>query len=258
MNVPPDDPFIPDVTYRGDYRDFGEAAQGTTGYSAQSILEKTRAALLKVHRGEAAYERDSVTFDHLDLPYPLLALLYRAAAASSGRLSILDFGGSLGSTYYQCRQFLADLPGLEWSIVEQPAHVACGQRDFSDGVLQFYPDIATCERERRPNVLLLSSVLPYLPEPWSFLHAMMSHPGFEWIIVDRTAFLPGARDRLTVETVSPRIYAASYPAWFLSREKFLAAWPAAWRQVCEFDALDRQLLDGVEIIFKGFAYHRSR
>lgn len=249
--------FQPDVAYTGDYPSFAEAKAASTGYDAPAILERTRAASLKVLRGEAAYERDSVTFDRLELPFPLLAVLGRVAAEDRGRLSVLDFGGSLGSTYFQCRQFLRSMPELEWSIVEQPAHVACGQRDFANDTLRFYASIEDCLHARRPNVLLLSGVLPYLPEPWAFLRETATKD-FDWIILDRTACIPAERDRLTVETVSPRIYPASYPAWFFSLPRLRKNLPPHWSIEVEFDALDRQLLDGVEITFKGFALRRAR
>jgi putative methyltransferase (TIGR04325 family) len=247
---------LPDVIYRGDYASFAEARACSSGYEEAVILERTRVALHKVLRGEAAYERDSVTFDTMDLPGPLLGLLLRIAAEHQGNLSVLDFGGSLGSTYYHCRSALAHLPRLEWSIVELPAHVACGQREFSNEQLRFYPTIAACLLERRPSVLLLSGVLQCLPEPWAFLREAATH-GFDWIIMDRTPFIEAERDRMTVETVSPRIYPASYPAWFFSRPRRAENLPKGWAIVEEFDAIDRQLLDGVEITFKGLALRRS-
>jgi putative methyltransferase (TIGR04325 family) len=246
----------PDVAYVGDFPDFGAAKACSTGYGQDVILERTRLALHKVLRGEAAYERDAATFDKVELPWPLLALLTRAAAENAGSLAVLDFGGSLGSTYYLCHSFLSRLPRLEWSIVEQPAHVACGRREFANATLKFYPTIGDCLKERRPKVLLLSGVLQYLPEPWAFLREAATH-GFDWIILDRTAFIPADRDRLTVEVVSPRLYPASYPAWFFSRPRFEERVPAGWEIVAEFDALDRQLLDGVELTFKGFALRRA-
>lgn len=247
---------MPDVIYRGDYASFDEARACSSGYEEAVILERTRVALHKVLRGEAAYERDSVTFDTMDLPGPLLGLLLRIAAEHQGNLSVLDFGGSLGSTYYHCRSALAHLPRLEWSIVELPAHVACGQREFSNEQLKFYSTIPACLLERRPSVLLLSGVLQCLPEPWTFLREAATH-GFDWIIMDRTPFIDAERDRMTVETVSPRIYPASYPAWFFSRPRRAENLPKGWAIVEEFDAIDRQLLDGVEITFKGLALRRN-
>lgn len=256
MSSNPPPPFVPDVAYTGDYASFAEARAGSTGYDDAVILERTRAALHKVLRGEAAFERDAMTFDKLELPQALLDILGRAAAERSGRLSVLDFGGALGSTYYQCRSALQHLPALEWSIVELPAKVACGQREFSNSHLKFYATIAECLQDRQPGVLLLSGVLPYLPEPWEFLHTA-ARQGFDWIVLDRMPLIDGPRDRLTIETVAPRLYPASYPSWFFSRARMAEHLPAGYNLVSQFDAVDRQLLDGVELTYQGLALRRT-
>jgi putative methyltransferase (TIGR04325 family) len=253
--VPPE--FVPDVVYSGDYASFAEARACSTGYEEAVILERTRLALQKVVRGEAAYERDAMTFDTLELPLPLLEILYRAAAEQGGRLSVLDFGGALGSTYYLCRSALTHLARVEWSIVELPANVACGQREFSNEQLKFYPTIADCLQARSPTVLLLSGVLQCLPEPWAFLRETATH-GFDWIVLDRTPVIDAPRDRLTVEKVSPRLYPASYPSWFFSRARLAENLPPGYTLVKQFDAVDRQLLDGVELTFQGLALQRIR
>ncbi|MCF7687227.1 MAG: methyltransferase, TIGR04325 family [Cephaloticoccus sp.] len=256
MSVYPPTPQDVDVAYSGDYASFAEAKAISTGYEEAAILERTRVALHKVLRGEAVFERDSVTFDKMEKPENLIALLTRAAEENSGRLSVLDFGGSLGSTFFHCRDFLTNLLAMEWSIVEQPAHVACGQSEFTNEQLKFYPSIEHCLAERHPTVLLLSGVLQCLPDPWGFLREAASH-SFDWIILDRTPLIDAPRDRLTIETVSPRIYPASYPAWFFSRPRLRENLPVGWEIKDEFDAVDRQLLDGVELTFKGMALQRS-
>src|SRR5690348_15098988 len=76
----------------GDYASWEEAERSSTGYAAQQILAKTRAAALKVKNGEAAFERDSVTFAVMEYCFPLLAGLLRAANANEGCLNVLDFG----------------------------------------------------------------------------------------------------------------------------------------------------------------------
>ena len=253
----PDEVYVPDVIYRGDYDSFADAQACSQGYHESAILEKTRETMHRVLRGEFAYERDSVGVEKLDLNFPLLALLSRSAAQNSGRLSVLDFGGALGSTYCQCRKFLSGLPHLEWSIVEQPAHVACGQQEFSNRTLQFYNTIDDCLAVRQPNVLLLSGVLQCLPAPWAVLQNL-ARDNFQTIILDRTPIIEAERDRLTVETVSPRVYPASYPAWFFSRKSFESHIPPGWAIDVEFDAIDRQLLDGAEIVFKGFGIIRRQ
>ena len=127
------------IRFIGDYRTWAEAEQASTGYSAANILEKTRSAMLKVKSGEAAYARDSVVFDKITYPFPVLAGLLRARAMDGNRLSVIDFGGSLGTTYFQCRDFLSSAGPFRWSVVEQSEHVKCGQTEFADGQLHVLP-----------------------------------------------------------------------------------------------------------------------
>ena len=61
-----------------------------------------------------------------------------------GVLSVLDFGGSLGSTYYQNKKFLDSLDDVSWNIVEQKHFVDAGKEDFEDERLRFSYDIESC------------------------------------------------------------------------------------------------------------------
>ena len=241
------------IRFTGDYKSWEDAEKASTGYSTPEILEKTRAAVLKVKVGEAQFERDSVAFNRAQYEFPLLAGLLRAATAANGRLSVLDFGGSLGSTYFQSRKFLAILNDLHWSVVDQPAQLACGRKDFASGELHFYPAIADCLSEQQPNLLLLSNVMQYLPKPYQFLEEITSLK-IPYIIVERTAFSSTGRDRLTVQHVPASIYNASYPAWFLSEPNVRAILEKKYDLVCEYPAGEGFHLDDEQVVFKGFQY----
>jgi putative methyltransferase (TIGR04325 family) len=245
---------LPDETilFDGDYRSWEDAEHASTGYADKEILSKTRAAMLKVKRGDAAFERDSVTFQVMEHRFPLLAGLLRAAVASEGRLNIVDFGGALGGTYFQCRQFLSVVRELRWSIVEQPAHVACGQAEFSDEHVRFYGSIEDCLRTERPNVLLTSAVVQYLPKPYAVLEDLLRH-GFDHVIIDRVPFLLRNQDRLTVETVPESIYRARYPAWFFSESRFRQTLAdAGYVLVADFAGSDVCSPADESACFKGF------
>ena len=245
------------ITYTGNYALWSDAERESTGYDATVILERTRDALLKVKRGEAVYERDSVLFEKPEYAYPVLTGLLRAALTRGGQLSVLDFGGSLGSTYFQSRPFLHSLHHMEWSVVEQTAHVACGREHFEDGHLLFYETVEECLACRRPTLLLLSSVLPYLSQPYSTLEGLLRH-GIPHLVIDRTAFLTADRDRLTVQTVPDSIYPASYPAWFFGETKFAAAIAAAgYTLVADFPGSDRLAPADEPAYFKGFIYEKK-
>ncbi len=221
----------------GDYPSWAEALDASTGYDSEIILEKTRAALLKVKRGQATYERDSVLFDEIQYTWPLLAGLMWAAAQYGGNLNVLDFGGSLGSTYFQNRRFLERLPAVRWNIVEQPRQVEAGKADFEDEHLKFYGDIEACLAETRPNVIVLSSVLQYLEQPYVLLRRLLASE-CDHLLVDRTPFWEGPADRLCVQHVPSSIYPASYPSWIFSLPRFRSLMNEDWEIVAEFDDPD--------------------
>jgi putative methyltransferase (TIGR04325 family) len=241
------------IRFTGDYKSWEDAQKNSTGYSSPEILEKTRAAVLKVKAGQAEFERDSVAFDRPQHEFPLLAGLLRAAAAANGCLSVLDFGGSLGSTYFQSRKFLSTVKDLHWSVVDQPAQVACGQKEFATSQLHFYPSIADFLAEQQPNVVLLSNAIQYLPRPYAFLEeiAQLKIPCF---IVERIPFSCAGRDRLTVQHVPASIYNASYPAWFLSEPTFRAIVEKKYDLVCEYPAGEGFHFGNCEVVFKNFQY----
>lgn len=246
------------IAFSGNYDSWEAALRDSTGYDAPVIVEKTRAALLKVKNGAAIFERDSVLFDKPEYPFPIIGAMLGQALKSEGRLSVLDFGGSLGSSYFQCRSFFSALKILRWHVVEQAAHVACGRRDFESEELHFHETVGEFLRaDPAPNVLLLSSVLPYLKEPYTQLAKLLSLK-IPTVIVDRTAFLPGDEDRLAVERVPAAIYQASYPFWFLSETKFQQAIAEQYRTVATFTPVDAPLLAQAEGYFKGFVLERAQ
>lgn len=244
--------------FSGDYPSWQDAAAASEGYDADRILEKVRDALLKVKNGEAGYERDSVLFDEVQYSWPLLSSLLWIASCSNNRLHLIDFGGSLGSSYFQNRRFLSHLSDWSWNIVEQANFVECGRQEFQDGVLAFYSTIEECRAARPCNAVLLSSVLPYIEHPHELLDRIVAS-GFEYIIIDRTPILlKDERDRLSVQTVPARIYKASYPARFFARTGLLSHFEDRYEKIAEFDALSGAMRIGLSVAFdKGFLFKKT-
>jgi len=206
--------------WSGDYKSWEEVEEIAEGYNSDVILEKCKTALLKVKNGDAVYERDSVLFDQIQYSWPLLAGLQRAASENNGKLCVLDFGGSLGSSYYQNKDFLNTLSVLQWCVVEQKNFVDCGKKYFQDEELRFYPTVEECIFKYKPNVLILSSVLQYLEKPYEWIEKFVALK-IPYIIIDRTTFVKSERDILTIQNVPEHIYQASYPAWFFNIDRFV-------------------------------------
>lgn len=247
------------ISWKGNYNHWEEAKAVTSGYEAIGILEKVKSTVLRVKSGEVAYERDSVFFDKVQYAWPLLACLLKIATENELSLNIIDFGGSLGSTYFQNRYFLASLRSLHWNVVEQPHFVREGNKTIADSSLHFYEDIEECREHTNANTLLLSGVLSYLETPHEHLRKFI-RLGFAYLLIDRTAFIDGAADRLTVQQVPETIYPASYPAWFFSERSFVSQFAEQYELVVDFDdsfTPAMTLEDGKRVYWKGFFFKRK-
>jgi len=220
----------------GPFKNWEEAKKKSTGYDSDLILNKVKDSLLKVKRGEVAYERDSVLFAKKEYSWPLLSILLFIAGKNNNRLNIVDFGGSLGSTYFQNKDFLIHLPELKWNIVEQPNFVNCGKKYFSSIYLEFYKSIKECLVKNQPSTIVFSSVIEYLEKPYEILQEVLDLD-FPFIVFDRTTFLQQGEDMITLQKVPPQVYNASYPCWFLNKEKLIKFLSIKYDLVTEFEAL---------------------
>ena len=240
------------ISFVGNFRSWEEAKIASTGYSAQVILDRTVQAARKVRDGEAAYERDSVIFARTDYNFPLAWALMRAAARHGG-LHVLDFGGALGSSYFQSRELINSISNLKWIIVEQSAHVEVGSREFANGVLSFHRTIEEACNLYQIDVLLLSGVIQCLQDPFGFLDDVLSRR-IPSVILDRTPFMLDGAKRLTVQHVPKRIYPATYPAWFFSEDELMQRFVKHYDKIATWPALDRHHPEGGRAEYKGFLF----
>ena len=211
----------------GDYKTWRDAnvqlAKKNSGdYSNPAILTQVLKSVQVVRNGNAIFERDGVLFYEPDYNYPLLASLMRAMSWYKNKnmtCNILDYGGSLGSTYFQNRTYLKEMNPFVWHIVEQPNFVRVGQENIPE--IQFHETLeAFQEVGNSCDILLLSGVLQYFDEPYKWLTRMLDRK-FHYIIIDRTFFNFDERDRLGIQSVPPEIYSGTYPAWLLNKVKLI-------------------------------------
>jgi putative methyltransferase (TIGR04325 family) len=245
------------ITFRGTYKTWQEARQHSSGYDADAILDRVRDATRKVRSGSAVCERDSVLFDTPLYPFPLIATLLRAAVEGNGRLTVLDFGGALGSSYYQCRDFLSGVRSLRWCVVEQPKFVACGKQEFQTDVVGFYENVESCVKEETPTVILMSGVLQCLPAPLEILNEI-SRIGAPFIIIDRTPVVLSGQQAISVQHVPPSIVRSSYPVWLFNEERLKAPLRGLYDEIATFATVDGQMGDGkLKVRFIGVIFQRA-
>ncbi len=207
--------------FRGRYASWSEAQAHAGSYDEPAILAKVLRATLEVKAGRAAYERDAVLFHEPAPDDSLLAGLMQVAAENGGRLRVLDFGGSLGTTYWQHRRELGRLPELRWSVVEQSHFVAAGRQHLQDETLRFHLTLDEAEQAAPHDVLLLSGVIQCLPDPHAFLADCVRRRPLA-ILLHNVPLHRGEPDHLRIEHVPPEIYSATYPFWFFNEAGIMA------------------------------------
>jgi len=181
--------------YKGEYSSWDKALTHTTGYDADSILKQVSDATQKVIANEATFERDGISFEIIEYAWPLVAVILMITHKDE-KLNIIDFGGSLGSTYFQHRNiFNTIFNKVKWSIVEQGHYVEYGNKKILDKNLGFYDNLVTCVKKTKSKTLLLSGSLGYI-ENIEVLVSNILKLDFDFIIIDRTVFVEGCDDMI--------------------------------------------------------------
>lgn len=241
--------------WRGNYSSWDEAKKKSLGYDNLQVFEKVKSAALKVKLGEPAYERDSVIFNKVDYSFPLLSSLFLVALKNHDKLNVLDFGGSLGSVYFQNKKFFRTLKEFNWCIIEQKHFVDEGKKNFADEHLHFFYDINTCLMTHNINVALFASSLQYLEQPYVYLKEVVSSK-IEFIIIDRTPVMLSGGDRITVQKVQKKIYNASYPCRIMSEKNLLSFFMGEnYRIIYDYACADRINIKGAA--FKGYFFSNA-
>lgn len=246
------------AVWEGNFNNWSEAELECSGYNQKNILETCSASMEKIIKHEAVYERDGFLFNQKFYSWPLVAALLDCALENDGKLCVLDFGGALGSTYYQNVEFLAHVK-VDWCIVEQENYVTEGKLKFETDDLHFFYSIEECKEKYTPDVILFSSVLQYLKAPYQIINQVKKlNPAR--IIIDRSSFIKADTEYITKQTVPEHIYNAVYPMWFFHENKFLSSFLPEYKVVCDFDSFcdeSTQINKTKEVYWKGFLMKRN-
>ena len=242
--------------WHGNYNSWQEALAKTTGYNADSVLQGVRVAATEVKSGRGAYERDAIVYDHVEIAYPLLATLLWIASLNDNNLSLIDYGGSLGTSYRQNYPFLKHLKSLNWGLIEQEMFAKEGKANFEDEHLKFYYNLDECLKSQlNPQLLMFSSSLQYMEKPFELLQRVKDS-NIEFFMIDRTAFIEGLEDRLTIQSVPPAFYDASYPCWFFSENKMKDFLSDTYEMVYGFQSGQKVVLGLDELDYTGMLWRR--
>jgi putative methyltransferase (TIGR04325 family) len=205
----------------GDYKTWTKAVRLTTGYDKEHILEKVKTIHSAMKNSYLCNSGGEDIRYVRQYAWEVCAILLWIANQNKAHLNVLDFGGSLGTLYYQHNPFFNTLK-MQWSVVEQPHYVKVGKAEFEDEKLKFFFSVEDCLREMRTPIhcAVFGSVLQYLEEPHAILADVFKHK-IRYILITRTGFTLNKPDRITIQKVPKSYYDASYPCRIFEERKFL-------------------------------------
>ena len=168
----------------GNYRTWEEALQATGPYKPEMA---TLIDTVRRYRDREPSYLNQYDPSCRGISYPLLAGLLTASVRCGGRLSVLDFGGSLGQTWFGLEWTLRHLPvPTTWCVVDQPGCVEGALPWFESDQLRFYTSVEAAVSEHELNTVVCSSTLQYLDQPYDVLD-VLARLKLPHIILDRTA-----------------------------------------------------------------------
>jgi len=239
------------------YANWAQAEQASYGFKAENILEKVVDAVRAVRDKKAPYERDSILFDKIQYSWPLLSTLQKIALENNNSLTIVDFGGSLGSTYFQNNAWLKNI-SIKWIIVEQSHFVEIGKKEFQNEVLRFEYSLKEA-LAYKPSTILFSSVLQYIENPIEIINEVIAY-GIDNIIIDRTGICNTEdKDIIFVQTVPEQIYKASYPCWFFNERNLMSHFVPNYSLITDFPSYCDPSFhrDNITFAWKGFFFNKT-
>jgi len=241
--------------WKGNFDSFEQAQQKCTGYDENHILNKIIETTGKVRDGKAVYERDGIIYDEVNINHNLLSVLLLVAGRNDNKLTIVDFGGSLGTSYYQNIKYLEHLKTLNWCIIEQPNYVDQGKKSFENEHIKFFHSMEQCVQAGMvPDLVLISGALQYIKNPYQVLENIQSF-NIPYLMLDLVGYNDNDEDRITIQYVPPVFYGieASYPCTFLSKKKLEMQLGVNYSKEFEFLSEYQKYY----INFKPFKYHGS-
>jgi putative methyltransferase (TIGR04325 family) len=169
--------------------------------ASEHSLAKAR-EMLKVKTGEIADIRDGQVLGKPQYQFEMLSSMLRQALVNNGKLTVLDVGGMLGTSYFQFLRFARNLSELLWCIVELPPNVEAGKEILEDQSLKFFSSIDSCIEAvgHVPDVTLLSGVLQNVPL-WQDMLVEVCELGTAVIVIDRLTTAAIDRRQLCLQTI---------------------------------------------------------
>jgi putative methyltransferase (TIGR04325 family) len=195
--------------YTGPFKTWNEAKKLSHGYHHKEIFNKTKKAAIEILKKNYGYERDSVIF--YDNNYNKY-LVSKINSLKKKTVNILDYGGSLGSIYFQNKKKINKK--IVWSIIDLKKIIQEGKKNFESRDLKFFFSLENYQKKILPDILILSSSLQYLKNYNAILSRLVSlRP--KYIFILKTPFSEKKQNQIFIQKIPKNIYNSSCPFWRL-------------------------------------------
>ena len=133
-------------------------------------------------------------------------------------IKILDYGGSMGSLYFQYRSKIKN--NFIWSIIEQKKYVDEGLKNFKEDKLNFFYNIKDYKNLHNVDIVLISSSLQYIENYQEIILKLIDLKP-TYILFLRTPYSKKKNDEIYIQKPLKHIYKSTYPSWIFSYDNFL-------------------------------------
>ena len=234
------------TTYTGSYQNWKNAIENSKGWNDNKILKKIIKSTNFCLENNGHYERDGEILSDNKYPTKIVEFLNEVTKEDE---QILDYGGSLGSLYYQIRSKI-NLKNLTWIIFEQKSFFEAS-KDIKKNKEIYFIDNFYKLHNFNPSIIIFSSVLQYLENPLKALNEIKINDknldnAVKYIIIDRIILSDADKDQIYVQKNPLKHLNSSYPIRFFSKELFLKSFFPDYR----LNYIDKSYL-GKDFILNG-------
>jgi putative methyltransferase (TIGR04325 family) len=208
--------------FEGPYPSWEAAASRAGGWNEESIAGDLDTAI-KVRDGLIEFEMDGLAREQIIYSTTVISFLLLALSRQKTTINIIDFGGGLGSNYFQNRKLLRQLSGtsVSWNVVERPICAKSGTEHFQTEELKFFSslEVAVAKLKPIPDALIFTGSLQYLAEPFLLLDQVVNY-GIKLVAFDRLLVSPLSDHAAFVQRLN--FSPASFPVWCFSKDAFIS------------------------------------
>lgn len=200
-----------ETIWEGVYSNFQDVPEIGPGFRGGKWIENS---LKKIYALREIAEKENIIPEVTRYRESILPVVASMAYNEKGEIKILDFGGSLGFTYYQVIQSLPSAENFEFHIVENEAVCEAGREFFKQNEkIIFYSDLPNSNK--RFDIIHMSSSIHYV-EKWQDIIARMRLYQPRYILF--TDLLAG---NIPTYASIQNYYGSKIPVWFLNVDEVI-------------------------------------